>query len=57
MNVFTQQDVGLGAAVTGDPAQYGFGVLRNEALRMDHRNHIHFQSTYPAREEPRTIPG
>jgi len=57
MNLFAGQNAGLGAAVTGDPARYGFGALSTEDLRMNHRDHIHFQNTYPGRIEPRIIPG
>ena len=57
MNLFAQQNAGLGAAITGDPARYGLGALNSENLRLIHRNHMHFQNTYPARMEPRIMPG
>ena len=57
INLFSQQNAGLGAALTGDPARYGLGALSTEALRLRHLNHMHFQNTYPARIEPSIIPG
>ena len=57
INSFAQQNAGLGAALTGDPARYGLGALSSEALRLQHQNHMHFQRTYPARVEPRIVPG
>jgi RHS repeat-associated protein len=58
INRFAGQNAGLGAALTGDPARYGLGPIP-AALQQIHRNHMHFQSTYPAppRQEPRIRPG
>jgi RHS repeat-associated protein len=57
MDLFAQQNAGLGAVITGDPARYGFGPLRTEGLRQQHRDHMHFQMNYPRREEPIIRPG
>ncbi|MCZ2076118.1 MAG: RHS repeat-associated core domain-containing protein, partial [Bryobacterales bacterium] len=58
INQFAGQNAGLGAALTGDPARYGLGPIPAR-LQQIHRNHMHFQRTYPAppREEQRIRPG
>ena len=58
MNQFARQNAGLGATITGDPARYGLGAIPAN-LQQGHRNHMHFQNTYPypPREEPRIVPG
>lgn len=43
---FRAQNANLGAALTGDPARYGLNPIPLQ-LQNIHRNHMHFQSTYP----------
>ena len=56
MTQFADQGANLGASLTGDPARFGFGPI-SRSLQQAHVTHMHFQQTYPSRQEPRIVPG
>ncbi len=46
-DVFSRQNAGLGSALTGTPTRFGFEPY-NPAGQRRHRDHVHFQRTYPS---------
>jgi hypothetical protein len=45
--LFKEQNAGLGAAITGNPPRFGLPDIQNQKLKNGHRDHMHFQRTYP----------
>ena len=50
-NLFSEQNAGLGAVLTGNPERFGLGPI-SERLQRIHRNHMHFQRNYPPPPQP-----
>ncbi len=51
-NAFARQNAGLAAVLTGTPERFGYGPL-SQVTSQRHRNHMHFQRTYPPRPRVR----
>jgi RHS repeat-associated protein len=47
IKLFKEQNAGLDAVITGQPPRFGLPDIADKALKNQHRDHMHFQRTYP----------
>jgi hypothetical protein len=47
IKLFKEQNAGLDAVITGDPARFGLPDIQSKSLKKIHEDHMHFQRTYP----------
>ncbi|RMG03214.1 MAG: hypothetical protein D6735_09015 [Acidobacteria bacterium] len=47
ISLFKDRDAGLDNVLTGDPPRFGLPDIQRQSIKDVHKNHMHFQKSYP----------